>query len=82
MNSNCLHVKMLEKILLICLLTFNVQKLIRSESTDEFDLISWQKNETPKRESVAFIDTPYIVLNSSIKRVDGEYIFKKEVHLL
>ena len=67
---------MLEKTLFICLITFSIQKLIRSEFTDEFDLISWQKNETPKRESVTFIDTPYIVLNSNIKRVDGKYLFR------
>ena len=61
MKSNRLHVKMIEKILFICLIIFNSQRLIRSDFTDEFDLISWQKDGTPKRESVAFIDTPYLV---------------------
>ena len=56
---------MLEKFLFICLIIFNSQKLIRSDFIDEFDLISWQKNETPKKESVAFIDTPYLVFDAS-----------------
>ena len=64
--------------LFICLITFNFYNFISSESTDEFDLISWQKNGTSKEETVPFIDTPYIVLNSDIKKVDGKYILQKK----
>ena len=78
MKSNCLHIIMLEKFLFICLIIFNSQKLIRSDFIDEFDLISWQKNGTSKEETVPFIDTPYIVLNSDIKKVDGKYILQKK----